>query len=152
VYLGLFGLIASFHGIIMGASRQVFALARAGRLPSRLARLHPRFGTPVAAIILPCLIGALLVLSERTDDLITLSVLGAVVVYITSMTSLFVLRRKEPALERPFRAPFFPWLPMVALTLSGVAFLAVAASAPILTVLFAAVLLAAFVSGRRLVA
>lgn len=38
VWIGLFGLIASFHGIIMGYSRQIFALGRAGYLPEVLAK------------------------------------------------------------------------------------------------------------------
>ena len=47
VWLGLFGLIASFHGIIIGYSRQIFALARAGYLPrGRSAAMHPRLRTP----------------------------------------------------------------------------------------------------------
>jgi amino acid transporter len=41
VWIGLFGLIASFHGIIMGYSRQIFALARAGYLPATFAALSP---------------------------------------------------------------------------------------------------------------
>ncbi len=45
VALGLFGLVASFHGIILGYSRQIFALARAGYLPRSLAAVHPRFET-----------------------------------------------------------------------------------------------------------
>ncbi|RBJ71172.1 ethanolamine permease, partial [Pseudomonas sp. MWU12-2534b] len=51
VWLGLFGLVASFHGIIMGYSRQIFALARAGYLPRALAAVHPRFKTPHRAIL-----------------------------------------------------------------------------------------------------
>ena len=39
VWIGLFGLVASFHGIILGYSRQFFALARAGFLPKGLAKL-----------------------------------------------------------------------------------------------------------------
>jgi ethanolamine permease len=45
VWIGLFGLVASFHGIILGYSRQFFALARAGYLPASLAKLS-RFQTP----------------------------------------------------------------------------------------------------------
>ncbi len=148
IYLGLFGLIASFHGIIMGASRQVFALAREGHLPLRLARLHPRFGTPIAAIVAPCAIGALLVLTERTDELITLSVLGAVTVYLASMLSLFALRRKEPDLHRPFRAPFYPVFPALALALAGLALAAVAMSSPRLSLGYACALLVAWLYGR----
>ncbi len=46
VWLGLFGLVASFHGIIMGYARQIFAMSRAGFLPEFFSRLHPRFRTP----------------------------------------------------------------------------------------------------------
>jgi amino acid transporter len=57
VYLGLLGLIASFHGIVMGCSRQVYALARDGILPKGLAALHPRFRTPTRAIAASVLVG-----------------------------------------------------------------------------------------------
>ncbi len=128
VYLGLFGLIASLHGIIMGYSRQVFALARDGMLPAFLARVHPRFGTPVFAIVVPGVIGCAAVLTERTDAIITLSVLGAVTLYMVSMLSLFKLRSREPSLARPFRAPLYPLTPAIALCLSAIAFIAVVAS------------------------
>ncbi|MEX5538957.1 ethanolamine permease, partial [Pseudomonas syringae] len=39
VWIGLFGLVASFHGIILGYSRQIYALGRAGFLPQGLAKL-----------------------------------------------------------------------------------------------------------------
>jgi ethanolamine permease len=133
VYLGLFGLIASLHGIIMGATRQVYALAREGLLPAFLARVHPRFGAPSRAVLVPWAVGTLAVFTRRTDDLITASVLGAVVVYLLSMASLFRLRRAAPEMERPFRAPGYPWVPGVAVALSAIALLAVATSAPRVT-------------------
>jgi ethanolamine permease len=136
VYLGLLGLVASFHGIMMGYSRQVFALAREDYLPRFLANVHPRFKTPVWAVIVPGIAGMLLVLTERTDELITLSCLGAVVVYGVSMVSLFVLRRKEPALERPFRTPAYPAFPAVALAIAVVALLAFASSSPTVLLVF----------------
>lgn len=143
VYLGLLGLIASFHGIMMGYSRQIFALAREQYLPRFLATLHPRFKTPGWAVIVPGIVGALLVLTERTDELITLSCLGAVVVYGTSMISLFALRRKEPALERPFVTPLYPLFPGVALAIAALALVAFVASSPRMLLVF----LALFASG-----
>ena len=50
------------------------------------------------------LIGIAAILSGRTGDIITLAACGAVALYVISMTSLFVLRKAEPELERPFRA------------------------------------------------
>lgn len=136
VYLGLFGLIASFHGIMMGYSRQVFALARAHYLPTFLSRLHPRFKTPAWAVVLPAIVGTLAVLTERSDELITLAGMGAVVLYSTSMVSLFVLRKKQPQLERPFRAPAYPVFPAIALVLATVFLAAYAFSSPLVFGLF----------------
>jgi ethanolamine permease len=140
VYLGLFGLIASLHGIIMGYSRQVFALARDNMLPNILARIHPRFGTPVYAIAVPGVVGCLAVLTERTDQIITLSVLGATTLYIVSMLSLFKLRRSEPGLARPFKAPLFPVTPAIALVLSVIALVAVVASDWVVALIYAAIM------------
>jgi ethanolamine permease len=137
VYLGLFGLIASFHGIMMGYSRQVFALARAGFLPAFLARLHPRFKTPAWAVVVPGIVGAAAALTERADELIALAGMGAVVLYLTSMVSLFVLRRKEPKLERPFLAPVYPLFPALALVLSVVFLASYAAASPLVFGIFA---------------
>ncbi|HPH21833.1 MAG TPA: ethanolamine permease, partial [Haliscomenobacter sp.] len=44
---------------------------------------------------------------------------------VMSMVSLFVLRRKEPDLERPFRAPFYPVFPAIALVLSVICLVAI---------------------------
>jgi ethanolamine permease len=140
VYLGLLGLVASFHGIVMGCSRQVFALAREGLIPRALAAVHPRFNTPTRAIGLSCAVGAVATLSGRTDALITLSVLGALGVYLVSMAAVIKLRRSEPDLDRPFRAPLHPWLPLVAVALSAVAFAAVGVGSPAIVAVFLAVL------------
>jgi len=118
VAIGLFGLLASFHGIILACSRQIFALARAGYLPAALASLHPARGTPRPALIATGVIGVIALVSGKTNELITLSALGAIVMYIASMLSLFRLRRREPDLVRPFRAPWYPLMPLIALVLS----------------------------------
>ncbi|MDF3864558.1 ethanolamine permease [Pseudomonas denitrificans (nom. rej.)] len=126
VWIGLFGLVASFHGIILGYSRQFFALARAGYLPRGLAKLS-RFQTPHRAIIAGGLVGIAAIYSDGlialqgmslTAAMITMSVFGAIVMYIMSMLSLFKLRHSEPDLERTFRAPGFPVVPGIALALA----------------------------------
>ncbi|MDH0745545.1 ethanolamine permease [Pseudomonas sp. GD03842] len=132
VWIGLFGLVASFHGIILGYSRQFFALARAGFLPPSLAKLS-RFQTPHRAIIAGGVIGIAAILSDGvvnlqgmtlTAAMITMSVFGAIVMYIISMLSLFKLRRSEPNLERSFRAPGYPIVPGIALMLAVVCLVA----------------------------
>jgi ethanolamine permease len=140
VYLGLLGLLASFHGIILGCSRQIFSLARDNVLPPIFAQLHATRRTPVPALALSCAIGIAATLSGKTDALITMSVLGALVVYATSMAAALKLRRSEPELERPFRAPLHPVLPVTAIVLSLVAFASVAWSARGVTLLFVSVM------------
>jgi len=127
----LFGLIASFHGIIMGYSRQIFALSRAGFLPRVLATVHPKRKTPHWAILAGGLVGIAAIFSDNlitiggqplTANIVTMSVFGAIVMYIMSMASLFRLRAKEPGLERPYKAPLYPFFPALSLVLAVLSF------------------------------
>lgn len=123
--IGLFGLIASFHSIIIGYSRQMFALGRSGFLPGILATVNRKYQTPHWSLLVGGLFGIIALCLGKTDQLVILSVLGAALMYIMSMISLFVLRKKEPALHRPFKVPLYPWFPAIALVLSIVALLAI---------------------------
>lgn len=134
--LGLFGLIASFHGIITSYGRQIFALGRSGFLPAALGTIHPRFQTPHRALIAGSGIGLIALLSGTVDKLIILSALGAIVMYIISMASLLQLRRREPHTIRPFRTPLYPWFPCIALLLSVLCLLAVLYTSPMLSGIF----------------
>jgi ethanolamine permease len=64
VWIGLFGLVASFHGIILGYSRQIFALSRAGFMPAYLGVVNARFQTPHRAIIAGALVGIAAILVD----------------------------------------------------------------------------------------
>ncbi|WP_461146999.1 ethanolamine permease [Spirosoma pulveris] len=118
--VGLFGLIASFHGIIISYSRQIFALARSGYLPHRLAQVSKTRKVPVWALIAGALFGIIALIALDTSKLVILSTIGAVVVYIISMLSLFRLRQIQPALPRSFKAPLYPFFPAIALLLAVV--------------------------------
>ena len=105
IWLGLFGLVASFHGIILGYSRQIYALGREGYLPAWLAKLHPRFRTPHRAILAGGVVGIIAIFSDQyvqfagqalTANIVTMSVFGAIVMYIISILSCS-LRKTEPA-------------------------------------------------------
>ncbi|MFL6302987.1 MAG: ethanolamine permease [Candidatus Sulfotelmatobacter sp.] len=130
VWLGLFGLIASFHGIILGYSRQIYALARAGYLPGFLGAIHPRFQTPWIAILAGGIVGIASIYSDRfvhfggqtlTANIVTVSALGALLMYIVSMLALIRLRQREPNLPRPFRAIGYPYMPAWTLICASIA-------------------------------
>ena len=153
VWIGLFGLVASFHGIILGYSRQFFALARAGYLPKGLAKLN-RFRTPHRAILTGGAIGIAAIYSDGlinlqgmtlTAAMITMAVFGAIVMYIVSMLSLFKLRRSEPELERSFRAPGYPLVPGIALTLALVCLVAMVWFNTLIGLIFLGFMAAGFV-------
>ncbi len=123
--IGLFGLVASFHGIIISYSRQLYAMARSGFLPEVLATVSKRFRTPYVALLAGGGIGIIALCIGNTGEVITLSALGAVVMYIISMISLLVLRHKQPDMERPFKVPLYPWFPWTALILAVVCLVAI---------------------------
>jgi ethanolamine permease len=122
--IGLFGLIASLHGIILASSRQVFAMARSGYLPRMLSDINHKFKTPHWALVVSGVVSSIFIYKFKTDQIIMLSVLGAVVMYIMSMVSLFILRKKEPRLSRPFLAPAYPVFPAIALIICIVCLIA----------------------------
>lgn len=126
ITVGLFGLIASFHGIILAAGRSTFEFGRVRFAPALVGKIHPRFQTPSNALLANMVIGIVALLTGRTTDIITLAVFGALTLYIFSMVALLQLRRKEPDLHRPFKAPFFPYFPVIALIIATVSFIAMA--------------------------
>ena len=153
VWIGLLGLIASFHGIILGCSRQIFALARAGFMPAYFEEIHPRFKTPHRALIASGVVGLVAILSDDlqfngmtlTANLITMAVFGAIVMYIISMLSFFALRKNEPNLQRPFRTMGYPLFPATALVLAVISLVTMVYYNQELAVLFAGLMALGYV-------
>lgn len=124
ITIGLFGLIASFHGIILAAGRSSFEFGRIKMAPAFLGKIHPRFQTPSNALLINMIIGIVALLTGKTAEIITISVFGALTLYIVSMVALLQLRKKEPGLERPFKVPMYPVFPIVALVIAIVSLVA----------------------------
>lgn len=145
ITVGLFGLVASFHGLILAAGRATFEFGRVGFAPLFLGKVHPRFGTPVAALLCNTAIGIIALLTKGTADIITVSVFGALTLYIVSMMALLKLRRTEPQLERPFKVPLYPVLPVVALVIGLLSFVAMCVYNVILAAVYFGVIGSCFV-------
>lgn len=103
-YIGLAGLIASFFSIIYAYSRQLFALSRAGYLPTALSITNSR-KAPTLALVVPGVIGFALSVTGQGDLLLNMAVFGATLSYVLMMVSHIVLRRQEPDMARPYRTP-----------------------------------------------
>jgi ethanolamine permease len=126
ITIGLMGLVASFHGIILAAGRATLEFGRVRYLPAALGRVDVRRRTPVNALLVNMCIGIIALVTGRTDQLITLSVFGALTLYVLAMITVLRLRRREPELERPFRVPLYPVFPIVALVIGAVCLVALA--------------------------
>jgi len=143
--IGLFGLVASFHGIILAAGRSTFEFGRVGYAPKFLGKIHPKFRTPSNALILNTVIGIIALFSGRTGEIITIACFGALTLYIVSMVAMFNLRKKEPNLVRPFKVPFYPLTPAIALVIAVVAFVAMIIYNPTLALIYFGMLLVSYI-------
>jgi len=112
---------------VLSGPRYLYALARDGYGPSFLARLHPRYLTPVSAIVLQTAVVLPLALSGSFAGLAALSVVARLASYISTAASIPVLRKKLPDTPATVRLPFGPAIPIAAVLVS--AFLVASATA-----------------------
>ena len=122
-FVGLAGLVASFFSIIYAYSRQIFALSRAGYLPTSLS-LTNKNKAPYLAIIIPGIIGFLLSLTGEGDLLILMAVFGATISYVLMMASHIKLRLSRPEMHRPYKTPGGIFTSSIALVLAAIAVIA----------------------------
>jgi basic amino acid/polyamine antiporter, APA family len=85
----------------------------------RMAVVHPKWRTPVFSLIGQGIWAALLTVSGRYDQLYTYVIFGMLLSYTLTVIGLFILRRKRPELERPYRCTGYPWLPAIYVAIAG---------------------------------
>lgn len=103
----------ALNGTILVNPRVFYAMATEGLLFSPLARVHPRFGTPHVAIIVFGVLSLILLWFRSFEQLIESFVLGVWPFLALAVAAVMVLRRRSPALVRPYRTPGYPLVPLV---------------------------------------
>ena len=146
ITIGLLGLVASFHGLILAAGRATFEFGRVGYFPKALERIHPKFKTPANALVFNMVIGIGALLTEKTAEIITISVFGALTLYAVSMVSVLRLRKTEPNLERPFKVPLYPLLPILALVIAVTSIIAMIYYNQLMGVIYLGILVSSLVA------
>jgi amino acid transporter len=116
VLAGMGGILTTWNAFLIGGSRAIYALARAGQLPRSLGKLHPRYNTPHNAVLL---IGALSVISPLfgRPALVWLADAGGIA-YAFVAASFLVLRKREPKMPRPYVVRNGRFIGVTALVLS----------------------------------
>jgi basic amino acid/polyamine antiporter, APA family len=109
-------LISTFgctNGLILAGARVYYAMASHGLFFARAARVSPRTHTPIFSLIVQAFWAAILVLSGTYSDLLDYVIFAALLFYVLTVCGLFVLRKKRPDLERPYKAFGYPVLPAI---------------------------------------
>jgi basic amino acid/polyamine antiporter, APA family len=107
----LAGLTTVVMVLLLGGCRVLFAMARDGLLPRRLAKTGAR-GTPVRITVLVALLVAATASAFPTDKLEEMVNVGTLFAFLVVSAGVIVLRRVRPDLPRGFRTPLVPLLPV----------------------------------------
>ena len=108
----LCSIFGSLNGNVLGGARVYFAMARDGVFFKAVGRVHPRFQTPALAIIIQGVWAAVLAASGTYKQLYTYVIFTGWVFYGAAVLAVIVMRRKRPALVRPYRVWGYPFLPV----------------------------------------
>ncbi|MCS6966211.1 MAG: amino acid permease [Candidatus Kapabacteria bacterium] len=115
VLMAVFIMISTFgcnNGLILAGARVYYAMAQDGLFFRAAGRLN-QHAVPGVALVLQALWASVLCLSGRYGDLLDYIVFAVLLFYIVTIAGIFVLRRKIPQAERPYRAPGYPVLPLL---------------------------------------
>jgi basic amino acid/polyamine antiporter, APA family len=105
--------------IMYGQTRIFFAMCRDGLLPRRLATVSPRFGTPARITVGFGILIAILAALVPLNVIVELTNIGTLFAFVLVNIGVIVLRRTRPDLERPFRVPLVPVIPIIGILLCG---------------------------------
>ena len=105
-------MLVSLNGTIMSGARVPYAMARDGYFFRALADVHPRFHTPSVALIVQLVLSIVLLLfAGNFRQLFSLAIFAEWLFYMVAASTVFVLRKKEPDLPRPYHTLGYPVVP-----------------------------------------
>ena len=114
-------ILVSLNGTIMSGARVPFAMSRDGYFFRALADVHPRFHTPSVALIVQLVLSIVLLLFAGSfRQLFSLAIFAEWLFYMIAASTVFVLRRKEPDVPRPYRIWGYPAVPALFIAAAAV--------------------------------
>jgi APA family basic amino acid/polyamine antiporter len=114
-------LISTFgcaNGMTLAGARVYYAMSQDGLFFKSVGKLHPRFKTPVAGLLVQAAWAVVLCISGSYGQLLDYIIFAVLVFYILTIVGLFVLRFKRPHAPRPYKALGYPLLPALYIVLA----------------------------------
>jgi amino acid transporter len=103
----------TLNGTMMTAPRIFFAMAEDKLFPKAIARVDPRTGAPRTAVLLAASLGTIFILIRTFQGLADQFIIGIWPFYALAVIGVFILRRRRPDLERPYRTFGYPVVPVL---------------------------------------
>jgi APA family basic amino acid/polyamine antiporter len=101
------------NGMILAGARVYYAMARDKVFFAPVAKIHPRYRTPVISLIVQGVWSCLLTLTGTYSQLLDYIMFAVLIFYMLTLAGMFVLRSRRPDIERPHLSWGFPWLPII---------------------------------------
>jgi amino acid transporter len=103
----------SLMGSMLASPRIFFAMADDRLFFQPIAAVHPKYHTPYIAIMLACVLGVAMVMTQTFEQLTDTFVLAMWPFYALSVAAIYRLRRSQPHLSRPYKVVGYPFVPGV---------------------------------------
>jgi APA family basic amino acid/polyamine antiporter len=100
------------NGLVLAGSRLFYAMSSDGLFFKRAQKLNKN-NVPGIALWIQCVWASVLCLSGRYGDLLVYSTFASLIFYILTIAGIFILRKKEPDTERPYKAFGYPFIPII---------------------------------------
>jgi APA family basic amino acid/polyamine antiporter len=109
----LISLLGANNGFVLTSARINYAMAKDGLFFKQAGTIHSTFQSPTNALIIQCIWACILTFSGTFNQLITYIIFASWIFYGMSAGAVIVLRKKRPDLNRPYKTPFYPWIPAI---------------------------------------
>lgn len=121
------------NGMILSGARLYWAMAQDGLFFRAAGQLGEKSGVPQAGLLLQGVWSIALTLSGTYGDLLDYVIFASILSYLLTTVGVIVLRKKQPDIPRPYKTPWYPYLPALYILISGVFLLALLWKKPMYT-------------------
>jgi basic amino acid/polyamine antiporter, APA family len=114
-------MLATLNGTVMSGGRVPFAVARDGYLFKALGEVHPKFHTPSLALVIQAAMAiVLIVVGGAFRELFSLAIFAEWLFYVVAASTIFVFRKREPDVTRPYKTVGYPFVPALFIATAAV--------------------------------